>query len=400
MLLGELLVAEGLVSQAAMDDALDAQVVHGGRLGTNLLELGLISEQDLARGLGKQHRMPFAAGAMVPDPAALRLLPTRFCDHHDVIPMRVDGNRLVLACIHPSEVQVFDDIGFRTGKRVVPVLIPEFRMHQLLRRHCGAFRSVRAVDLEVARTAHAKQRTPGPHPPAHDLIGEEEFQKLYAEAMSGRAGDGGEEEEEVLEGVIVEEPEPGPAVRALGSALKELAGLADPAPPAPGSVETGPLTFSEAQRQLALSSDREDVARTVLRFAQSKWRRALLLEVNGPLVVGWHGVGDGVREDSLQRLGVSLRTQSTFKLVCDTRSHYVGPIKRDEVSAAFYATLGGDYPQTAVLLPLLVRGRVVHLLYLDDGPRKLTPPDIGELLILSQSVGRSYEQLMRRQRLH
>ena len=60
----------------------------------------------------------------------------------------------------------------------------------------------------------------------------------------------------------------------------------------------------------------------------------------------------------------------------------------------FYRLLGLGYPKTAVILPLLVRGKLVHLLYLDHGPDKITPPDIGELLILSQSVTRSYEALL------
>jgi hypothetical protein len=42
-----------------------------------------------------------------------------------------------------------------------------------------------------------------------------------------------------------------------------------------------------------------------------------------------------------------------------------------------------------------VRGKPVHLLYVDNGPDQLTPPDVGELLILSQSVARSYEALIR-----
>ena len=47
---------------------------------------------------------------------------------------------------------------------------------------------------------------------------------------------------------------------------------------------------------------------------------------------------------------------------------------------------------------VLVRGKVVHILYVDNGPNELTPPDVGELLILSQSVGRSYEALMKRRK--
>ena len=64
----------------------------------------------------------------------------------------------------------------------------------------------------------------------------------------------------------------------------------------------------------------------------------------------------------------------------------------------FYKLLGAGFPKTAVILPLLVRGKVVHLLYVDNGPDQLTPPDVGELLILSQSVGRSYEAMIKRRK--
>lgn len=169
-------------------------------------------------------------------------------------------------------------------------------------------------------------------------------------------------------------------------------------PAAPPPPPLSPLSFSEAQAELARSLDREDVARTVLRFAAGKWRRNLLLSVQGSLVTGWHGMGSGVREASVRRIGVALREQSTFRLVRDTRSHYVGPIRRDAAMGVFYKLLGGGFPTTAVILPLLVRGKVVHLLYVDNGPDQLTPPDVGELLILSQSVGRSYEAMMKRRK--
>ncbi len=159
-----------------------------------------------------------------------------------------------------------------------------------------------------------------------------------------------------------------------------------------------PFTFAEAQQHLGRVSDREDVARTVLRFAAGKWKRALLLAVQGDLVTGWHGAGEGVRREAVVRIGINLRGQNTFRLVRDTRSHYIGPVRRDASTAVFYKLLGGGAPTTAVMLPLLVRGRVVHVLYVDNGADQVTPPDIGELLILAQSVTRSYEAMIRQRK--
>lgn len=440
MRLGEQLLKDGLVTAEGLEEALEAQVVHGGRLGTNLVELGLLSEVDLAKTLGTLHNSAFASGEMVPDPKAMELVPPNQADDKELLPMRVDATRLSVAVVNPHDFTTLDAIAFKTGKRVVPVVIPEFRMNQLLRRYTKAFRPLRAIDMNAVRPrpkpgsqAAAEIAKATEKPP--DLMSEEEFQSVYAQALRGGAdyeGDMGEEE--VITGVEVVEalPElppmpmptapvarpvaaPPPAMQAQPPAPRPVA-PPPPTPPAQVDIPVAPpamaaapvqrapeppptpLTFAEAQAELARSTDREDVARTVLRFALGKWRRNLLLSVQGSLVTGWHGMGPGVREAAVRRIGVALREQSTFRLVRDTRSHYVGPVRRDAAMGVFYKLLGGGFPTTAVILPLLVRGKVVHLLYVDNGPDQLTPPDVGELMILSQSVGRSYEAMMRRRK--
>lgn len=564
MRLGELLIREKLITPQALEEALESQVVHGGRLGTNLLELGLISEQDLARMLGKQHGCAFSSGEMKPDAQALSLVDLNDADNRDYLPMRVDATRLSVAVMNPTDYTTLDAVAFQTGKRVVPVVIPEFRMHQLLRRYCKAFRPLRAIDMNAVRTSKPQPKEKvesigasgelSRSTNAAELISEDEFQSVYAQALTGGARSDSlmqlleeeeiitgevvneEPEEEIITGeVLEEEPEevyvPAPAPRAPArptmvmftvpavpvqvsapapmasaealppvappvpdyalppveqpveafvptpveqpevpqelpfipapveqpvrragtfipvptdnvvghvppppSALPPVAPVVPPvaarpaaqapvSPPAqvakpaavPGKVlprrpatakppPPKPFTFAEAQAQLAKSSDREDVATTILRFAVGKWRRCLLLSVQGSLVTGWHGMGRGVRDAAVRRIGVALRPQNTFRLVRDTRSHYVGPVKRDTAMNVFYRLLGADkqpeptYPKTSVILPLLVRGKVVHLLYLDNGPDQLTPPDVGELLILAQSVGRSYEAMIRRRK--
>ncbi|QDF05973.1 general secretion pathway protein GspE [Myxococcus xanthus] len=434
MRLGEQLLKDGLVTVEGLEEALEAQVVHGGRLGTNLVELGLLSEVDLAKTLGKVHNSAFASGEMVPDPKAMELVSSNHADDKEYLPMRVDATRLSIAVVNPHDFATLDGIAFKTGKRVVAVVIPEFRMNQLLRRYCKAFRPLRAIDMNAVRprpSAGSKAELAKAAETPPDLMSEEEFQSVYASALRGGADyDGDMGEEEIITGVEVLEaapepvaPVPPPAtVRpqapvaplpppqaivvppqmvqpAVPPPAPELGGTPPPVqvPRAPEPPPT-PLTFAEAQAELARSSDREDVARTVLRFALGKWKRNLLLSVQGSLVTGWHGMGTGVRDAVVRRIGVPLREQSTFRLVRDTRSHYIGPVRRDAAMGVFYKLLGDGFPKTAVILPLLVRGKVVHLLYVDNGPDQLTPPDVGELLILSQSVGRSYEAMMRRRK--
>jgi hypothetical protein len=380
--LGELLIEEKLITPAHLEEALETQVVHGGRVGTNLVELGFLKEVDLARVLGRQHSLPYASGDMVPDPTALAVAEAQFYDDNDVLPMRIDATRLTVTVLGPSQLKAIDTLGFKAGKRVVAVVIPEFRMHQLLRKFCKAFRPLRPIDMNTLRPS-ARRGEDQPHPvAASELINEDDFAKIYANAMVGEA-------EVEAEPIVGEKVEDAPLV---GRVVEEVpaVGVATSEPVLPA------LTFAQAQAELQRVTDRQDIARTVLQFAKSKFRRALLLSVQGDLVSGWQGMGQGVNSRAVLRIGVTLREQNTFKMVRDLRSHFVGPMKRTPGMAVFYKMLGGGYPTTAVVLPLLVRGKPVHLLYVDQGPDQLTPPDIGELLILSQSVTRSYEALIRK----
>src|SRR4051794_18060365 len=60
--LGDLLVGEGLLTTDQLEQGLRAQVMWGGRLGTNLVELGCVDLDTLARILSAQHHLPPALG--------------------------------------------------------------------------------------------------------------------------------------------------------------------------------------------------------------------------------------------------------------------------------------------------------------------------------------------------
>ncbi|MBW1872816.1 MAG: general secretion pathway protein GspE, partial [Deltaproteobacteria bacterium] len=56
--IGDLLLTNGLINEHQLKEALHAQTVFGGRLGTNLVELGYINEMDLALLLSRQLNIP------------------------------------------------------------------------------------------------------------------------------------------------------------------------------------------------------------------------------------------------------------------------------------------------------------------------------------------------------
>lgn len=408
MLLGELLILDGVVTRAQIEEALEAQVLHGGHIGTNLVELGYITEAQLASALGRQHRVHFAHGAIVPSPDALALLDPGFADDKDVLPVRLEGNRLYLLVVDPNDIETCDAVARTTGKRVVPVVVAEFRMAQLQRCYCKAFRPVREVDIEAMRR---KREAPKqvPEAPAADLMSEDDFQSLYAAAMRGQAVVPLKEQARaqalIIEGVPEIELQPADVVPIERAPSPQP--IEPPKAPAPVPMErrrrdrrparpddARPIGFAEAQKALASISDREDIARIVLRFAAGKFKRALLLQVQREGATGWLGAGAGLALDAVRHIAVSFQKPSAFKLVRESRSHYLGPLRRDVATVFFLKALGGKEPRSALLMPLLAAGRVVNILYADSGPDQFTSPDVGELLILAQSVGRSFEAMI------
>ncbi len=58
--LGALLVSKGLINETQLGEALKNQVIFGGRLGTNLVELGYLDEEALAYFLSENLGVPYA----------------------------------------------------------------------------------------------------------------------------------------------------------------------------------------------------------------------------------------------------------------------------------------------------------------------------------------------------
>ena len=84
--IGELLVQDGACSAAAVREALRSQVIFGGRVGTNLLEVDAVKEEALARALGRRHGCPYLSGPVRPEPEAVRAVSPEVADRCEMVP--------------------------------------------------------------------------------------------------------------------------------------------------------------------------------------------------------------------------------------------------------------------------------------------------------------------------
>lgn len=121
--LGELLIKANLVTPEQVKKALDEQKVTGGSIGTNLIKLGYIDEENLLAFLSKfYHVEPVKLSKIHIDQKVLGLVPSGTAKKHLVIPIKRVGPKLILAMSDPSNIMVIDEIKFITGYNVQPVV--------------------------------------------------------------------------------------------------------------------------------------------------------------------------------------------------------------------------------------------------------------------------------------
>ena len=191
-MLGHVLVESGAVDESELNAALEEQRESRERLGGILIRRGLDGEA-VARGLATQLRLEYGPPPLRPEKAALDLVPRPLALRLRVVPLGVSGRTLRLAMEDPLAGGAVDDLQFRTGRRVEPVVASGRAIEEALVRAYGdeAVRAlVRRLDGPLDGSSGAAVREEGPA----GAYGE--TAELEGEAQGGdpSRGDGGDEE--------------------------------------------------------------------------------------------------------------------------------------------------------------------------------------------------------------
>ena len=134
--LGEMLVKSKLISDDQLKKALTQQSSGGGRLGSNLVKLGYLSEEDITSFLSKQYGVPSINLAHFEiDQSVIKLVPAEIAQKHMVIPINRKGNVITVAMADPSNIFAIDDIKFLSGFKVEPVVAAETSIRNAINKH-------------------------------------------------------------------------------------------------------------------------------------------------------------------------------------------------------------------------------------------------------------------------
>ena len=146
--LGEILVRENLISPQHLRQALDYQREHGGRLGYNLVKLGLLSDDTITAVLSRQYGIPSVNLELFNiDDSVIRLIPQEVAQKYSVLPLSRVGATLTLAMVDPTNVFAMDDIKFMTGLNIEPVVVAEASIQQAIAKHYGSSREIELASV-------------------------------------------------------------------------------------------------------------------------------------------------------------------------------------------------------------------------------------------------------------
>lgn len=139
MLIGEMLVEEGIISKEQLKDGLEEQKRSGEKIGQILIKMGYISKEILWTFLGYQMGVPYINLDEVPDVRqdVLKMFPEQLMRNEKLIPLNKQGRVITVAMADPMNFLVVDDLKATTRCEVDVRLSPADDIKKQLDKYFG-----------------------------------------------------------------------------------------------------------------------------------------------------------------------------------------------------------------------------------------------------------------------
>jgi type IV pilus assembly protein PilB len=136
--IGEILIEAGMINSEQLYTALDIQKESGGRLGSILVRMGVITEQEMAKFIEQQLDIScYSLEGICPTATALSMINPYTARKFRIFPIRLEGKTLVLAAVYPTDRRTFEGLGFVLGVKIKPLLVLESEVLRAIEIHYG-----------------------------------------------------------------------------------------------------------------------------------------------------------------------------------------------------------------------------------------------------------------------
>jgi hypothetical protein len=364
--LGEILIANGVLTQDGLRSGLDASRRNGGRVGTWLVRLGLVNEAALLDALAQQTGCPVAKALdLATVPADVRaVIPVALARRHMVMAFNRQGRSLDVAMATPNDLVVVEELGRLTGLAIRPHVATEA-----------------ALTASLALAAAAPTASSAPPPVGTPRTGGREWRQFWKLDATTP---------ELLK--AMEAP-------ALPPAVQTAATFPFLAPIVGGTALSKTDSFEDLAESLSSATHRDQVAGLLLGALVGPGRRVALFSVMQGRIMGWAGVGLGLVEDDFRTLMLPLDRPSLFLNLVKGSDMHVGPFGGGEGNALLIDALGDPAPQEALVVPIRLRGKVASFVWIDRGDESVASLQVPDIQEIARIGGLALEILVLRQKL-
>jgi len=377
MRLGELLIKERAVTEEQVSEALRAQVIYGGRIGTNLIELGHAHIDAVAEALGHQHHLACAHvrhfdGA---DKALQMKLSPVLAMELSAIPLSEQlPGVIAVAFLDPPSPDAVAKLTEALGCELVPVVAPELRLRYQLEQVYGIMRPSRYVRLGK-KTAEET---------ALDGVSDR-HKRQYLQTLS--------------------DPDPEAEAGTLGRMQlerKEIRREAKSSAASDNLQIDEAATLEDAIAGMRRATDRDRVVDLMISCVRHAFGRrlgvGLMLLVREDTAIGWRGFSDYSDDSVASSVAIPLGEASVLRLSYKAGVLVCGkpPPAGSLIDNRLWKLLGSNPPEECIVAPVKIQDRVVCVLYAhadDLGPIGLELSHaVGEL---ADHAGAAFTRLIR-----
>lgn len=331
--LGELLLNEKLITPEQLDEALKSQMIFGIKLGSSLIELGFITDEQLCRFLSRKLGVPAVSPRAMAavSPEVLALVPAELAEKYRVVPIRVDGKKLALAMEDPTDFKAIDEVAFVTGCVILPHIVPDIRITSALLKYYQIRGDIRYLKIEGEL---ANKRRNAPVPEAAKKAGTIEIPMM---------SDSGE----LLNIEIPLEFE----------GFATLPGAVDDYAPASGGVER--YSVDRLSLEFASAKNRDQISAVFIKYLGQEFTVGALFIIRNNMAVGWRGIAGGKLIEDLESLNILLSKPSVMSDVIETRQFSMGTLIQTPENVQLLKALGVGSGTPLLVLPIVMLKKVV-----------------------------------------
>ncbi len=157
--IGEILVSSGVITGKQLEEAYRLGRRQRQGVGKVLLSLGYVGQSDLARAIAVRLRLDFVELSVDDvDPEAACLVDKKLLRRYGMLPLRVEGGRLVVAMKDPANLHALEDLEMLSGYPVSPVVVAGNDLRRVFGRVFGEGDEVAELLVEASAEAPPEDR--------------------------------------------------------------------------------------------------------------------------------------------------------------------------------------------------------------------------------------------------